>query len=218
MRWRLGVAAGVAVTLGFLACVGSDSASNPDAPTPEGGTSDGSAVGTESNVCFPNNTCNTGLTCLSNRCVRLPDASGGDDDADGGASDSGGDACATGVCGTNACSGFFIDKQRNLVLDVSKNTTWMIVPFQLQTWSQAISDCDGLGHDWSLSEDDSLRAAIADDVGKDCAFQHPDNNADWSITGNASSTGHHYDVDPGGNLVLEADTVPRNVRCKWNKH
>jgi hypothetical protein len=40
--------------------------------------SSGPAAGDEGGACFPNATCNTGLTCLSNLCVKVPSDAGAD--------------------------------------------------------------------------------------------------------------------------------------------
>lgn len=67
--------------LALAACVGdSPSTSAPDA-----------GQGGEGQACFSNGTCETGLTCLSNRCVRITDAQV---PTDGGA---GQDACTANV-------------------------------------------------------------------------------------------------------------------------
>jgi hypothetical protein len=63
-----------------------------------GGSQDASGPGSAGQACFPNGTCDEGLTCVSNVCVATSDASAGDDGAVRGdaSSDSGPSALACG--------------------------------------------------------------------------------------------------------------------------
>jgi hypothetical protein len=64
------------------------------------GSSD-TPAGAEGGHCFPNNTCNAGLTCLSTLCVRPASGTGGASDAAGTI----GAAGATGAAGTTGAAG-----------------------------------------------------------------------------------------------------------------
>jgi hypothetical protein len=65
------------------------------------------AAGTEKGHCYPNSTCNQGLSCFSNRCVRYvaPGADGGPGGADGGAGSGPGPVGATGAAGAPSSPG-----------------------------------------------------------------------------------------------------------------
>jgi len=82
----------IPVLLGFLVGCSSSSGGSNGAT----GDRDGGAPGSERNACYPNGTCNSGLTCLSNLCVRAPAGSGGQAGASGGTAGSGGTSSITG--------------------------------------------------------------------------------------------------------------------------
>jgi hypothetical protein len=65
--------------------VGSTGGSSPSGGTgsSSGGSTSGTA-GTEGGPCYPNSTCNAGLTCLSNLCVNPPGGTGGTGNGSGG--------------------------------------------------------------------------------------------------------------------------------------
>jgi hypothetical protein len=58
---------------------------------------DGAQPGTETGPCYPNATCNAGLTCLSERCVRV--------EVDGGGASGGGGGGAAGATGSAGVAG-----------------------------------------------------------------------------------------------------------------
>ena len=80
--------AALAAAAAATACVG-DAATTPDGVTSEGGTAGGSAQ-----ACYPNGSCNAGLTCVqaSNVCVDLDDSGNPMNALDGG------DSAAPGSC------------------------------------------------------------------------------------------------------------------------
>ncbi len=65
------------------------------------GCSSSSPVGAEGQGCFPNDTCNAGLTCASKLCVKLPGGGGGA----GGSTSTGGDAGTTSTGGAGGAAG-----------------------------------------------------------------------------------------------------------------
>ncbi len=81
----------VGASSALAACVG-DSTVVPDA-SPTDATTEQSNLGTEGHPCYPNNTCNAGLECLSNLCVS-PNTDSGGDGSDTGSTDAGVDAAA----------------------------------------------------------------------------------------------------------------------------
>jgi hypothetical protein len=217
LRTFSALVAGGLATLGFLACVGSDSTANPETPANDASAIDSGTPGDEGSACFANNTCNAGLTCASNRCVRLPD--GGDGTPNDAALDPP-DGCAVGTCDSDkTCPKFLVDHTRNLAYDTDRQTTWMSTPYTLQTWSEAVADCASYGVGWSLPDSDSLKNAMSDDSPTGptpgCAFTHPSMNPEW--TNSADGAGMHDTVAPNANLTHEADTTKRNVRCIWRK-
>jgi len=209
LKTRSALFAGGMATLGFLACVGSDSNPNPESPIADGGT-----PGAEGSACFANNTCNGPLTCLSGRCVRLPD--GGANTPNDAALDPP-DGCAVGTCDSDkTCPHYLVDHARNLAYDTDRQTTWMSTPYTLHTWSEAVADCAAYGVGWSLPDSDSLEKAISDDSpAQGCAFLHPAMNPEW--TSNADGAGFHDTVAPNKVINPEADATKRNVRCMWKR-
>jgi hypothetical protein len=68
--------------------------------------SGGATSGTEGGHCYPNNTCNQGLSCFSNRCVRYDAGlSNADGDANDGAAAAKGVAGAAGMAGASGAAG-----------------------------------------------------------------------------------------------------------------
>jgi hypothetical protein len=65
------------------------------------GCSSSSPVGAEGQGCFPNDTCNAGLTCASKLCVKLPGGGGGA----GGSTSMGGNAGTTSTDGAGGSAG-----------------------------------------------------------------------------------------------------------------
>ena len=82
MKKRVAAAALVLALVGVASC-----SSSPD-------------QGTEGGACFPNGTCNAGLTCLSNLCVKETPAEGG---IDSGGADAAADVSTSDVS-TSACT------------------------------------------------------------------------------------------------------------------
>jgi hypothetical protein len=86
MRSRLADTIVVAVSALVVVCCGSeDYAAEP---------------GTETGPCFKNGTCNAGLVCASDRCVRLDSADGGGIDGGGNTGDTGGTTTGDGASGS----------------------------------------------------------------------------------------------------------------------
>src|SRR5258706_7625289 len=73
-----------------------------------GGDAFTAATGDEGGNCFPNGTCNAGLECSSNRCVRGDGGLGATASATGGAGTSGG-AGGNGQAGSNGTGGEAVD-------------------------------------------------------------------------------------------------------------
>lgn len=83
------------------------SGANPAGST-SSSSSGGGSQGAEGRDCFPNGTCFTGLTCLSNLCVRLPGSSGGGASSAQGsssASSSGGGALSSSSASSGSSAG-----------------------------------------------------------------------------------------------------------------
>jgi hypothetical protein len=76
----------IMVILSFVGCVGDSSSGTNDAGA------DAELTGTEGHACFPNDTCNAGLTCISKVCVNLDSGS-----SDAAQDSSGGDAPSTSI-------------------------------------------------------------------------------------------------------------------------
>jgi hypothetical protein len=95
------MARGVWVALGVIACAGVVDACSSGGSGGVGGAggNDASAMGGEGQPCYPNDTCNAGLSCLSNLCV---DAGSG---GTAGAAGAGGSAGSSGASGTGGTAG-----------------------------------------------------------------------------------------------------------------
>ncbi len=89
------IAFGLVAVLGLVRCVGDTGGSGKDAGP------DVDLTGTEGHACFPNQTCDPGLTCISSVCVNL-DSGSGEAGTDAGSTDA--DASSPVVGFQNAAS------------------------------------------------------------------------------------------------------------------
>lgn len=86
-------------------CIGcGGSTSDGTSRTPGAGGSSSSLAGTEGHACYPNDTCNAGLSCLSHLCVKAGSGGGGSTGS-GGATASGGASDASVESGAGGTTG-----------------------------------------------------------------------------------------------------------------
>jgi len=139
-------------------------------------SSESPAAGTEGGECYPNGTCNSGLTCLSGLCVDAG-GSGPGDDTSGGACqpdcsgrECGPDPVCEESCGTCAagedCQGgqCATEGPDDTWIDPSSGLTWQVKPTGgMMEWDAAESHCSTLGLDgggWRLPTISELRSLI----------------------------------------------------------